>query len=375
MADLPDFQVFMKPAGNSCNLDCTYCYYNCQPHGERSGQRVMTDEVLEALTMQNIEASGTGEIFFTWHGGEPTLAGTGFYKKAVALQKKHLPRGGVIRNGIQTNGTLLDKEWCRFLADNNFAAGISIDGCERFHDAARLNHSGRGSFAQALKGFRMLKDHGVEPEILCVVSSLNAGEPLHIYDFFRSLGAKWITFLPLVIKDERTPSAVLPPTVGAGEFGDFLCTIFDEWVANDIGSVKIQIIEEALRTAFNPEHTLCIFKRECGGVPVVERNGDFYSCDHYVNSDNRIGNIMDIPIARLLAGDRQKAFGRAKLTTLPQYCLDCEVLEMCNGECPKNRFITTPTGEPGLNYLCTGYRRFFNHVRPFVEEVRGLTDI
>jgi len=330
----------------------------------------MSEKVLEEYVKQNIASAGHGPVFFAWHGGEPTLAGMDFYRKAVELQKRYQPDGIEIINGIQTNGTLIDDEWCRFLAENRFAVGISIDGPENLHNLNRRSLSGEGSFASASGAFQRLKEYGLEPEILCVVSSTNVGYPLDVYRYFREMGARWMTFLPLVIRDTDSNHGVLPPSVNSRRFGEFLCALFDEWVEHDIGLIKIQIIEEATRVAFNQEHTLCIFKKKCGGVPVIELNGDFYSCDHYVNDDHRIGNIMETPLADLLDSDRQKEFGAAKKTTLPQYCLECEVLDMCNGECPKNRFIATPSGEPGLNYLCEGYRLFFNHMRPFVEAVR-----
>jgi uncharacterized protein len=204
---------------------------------------------------------------------------------------------------------------------------------------------------------------------LCVVSEHNAGSALEIYNYFKALGAKWITFLPLVVKDVSRAGGVTPESVTPEKFGQFLCTIFDEWVEKDIGKIKVQIFEEAARVAFKMEHTLCIFKRECGGVPVVEKNGDFYSCDHFVTPEYKVGNISHRPLSELLDSEAQKSFGAAKRNTLPQYCIDCEVLDMCNGECPKNRFTQTPAGEPGLNYLCRGYRMFFNHVRPFVDAI------
>ena len=366
-----EYQAFIKPVGANCNLRCNYCYYNSSVKDiGGTGGAIMSEEVLEAYVKLNIAAAGSGPVFFAWHGGEPTLAGIDFYRKAVELQKRYQPDGIEIINGIQTNGTLVDDEWCRFLAENRFAVGISIDGQENLHNKNRRSLSGEGSFAPASGGFQRLKEYGLEPEILCVVSSTNADYPLDVYRYFRELGARWMTFLPLVIRDNDSYHGVLPLSVAPRRFGEFLCALFDEWVEHDIGLIKIQIIEEATRVAFNQEHTLCIFKKECGGVPVIELNGDFYSCDHYVNDDHRIGNIMETPLEGLLCSDRQRAFGKAKWTTLPRYCLECEVLDMCNGEFPKNRFITAPSGEPGLNYLCEGYRLFFNHMRPFVDAVR-----
>jgi uncharacterized protein len=329
----------------------------------------MKDEVLENYICQHMEAATDPVITFSWHGGEPMLAGLDFYRKVVELQKKFSKAGRKIINGLQTNGSLVHEEWCRFLARENFVVGISMDGPETLHDRFRRMKDGKPTFRQVIRGFDLLVIHGIDPEILCVVNAENVKYPMEIYRYFRQLGVSFITFLPLVERMAGKSSGISSRSVPATAFGDFLCTIFDAWVVNDIGKVKIQVFEEALRTAFRQDHTLCIFKRTCGGVPVVEHNGDFFSCDHFVDKEHCIGNIRDLSLAEMLDGKRQRAFGQAKLNTLPRYCLKCDVRDMCNGECPKNRFIDTPDGEPGLNYLCAGYKKFFNHCRPFVEEV------
>jgi len=365
-----EFQIFVKPAGALCNLRCRYCYYldkKALYRGE--GTSIMNDDVLEKYIIQHIEASTEETIFFSWHGGEPLLAGIDFFTKAVAFQKKHKPSGRTILNGVQTNATLIDWDWASFLAEEKFVVGISIDGPGDLHNRFRTNPEGGPSLHRVLKGYDILQRYRIRSEILCVVNSQNVRFPLVINDFFKELGAKYITFLPLVERRPRTKSGVSRASVPSLEFGKFLISIFDEWVERDIGEIKIQIFEEAARTAFNQEHTLCIFKENCGGVPVVEHSGDFYSCDHYVNNSNLIGNITNGTIGGFLDSDRQKAFGRAKSLTLPRYCIECGVRAMCNGECPKNRFITTPECEPGLNYLCSGYKTFFNHCRPFVEAI------
>jgi len=330
---------------------------------------MMSPDLLEKYIIQHIEASTEPVINFSWHGGEPTLAGLDFYRKVVELQKKHCPSGRQIINGIQTNGTLINEEWCRFLASENFIVGISIDGPEQLHDLYRVYRNHEPSFHRVIRVYENIRKHNVATEILCVLNADNVQHPQEVYGFFRNLGASFITFLPLVERLSADSTEVTKESVPAETFGKFLCAIFDAWVENDIGRIKVQIFEEAARTAFNQDHTLCIFKRTCGGVPVMEHNGDFYSCDHYVNANHLLGNIKDIHLKDLLDSERQKAFGQAKLNTLPGYCLDCEVRDMCNGECPKNRFISTPDGEPGLNYLCEGYKLFFQHCRPFVEAV------
>jgi len=365
-----EFQIFVKPAGPACNLDCAYCYYldKAVLFGEDKVYH-LSDEMLEIYPRQHMEATTEPVITFSWHGGEPLRAGLNFYRQAVALQKKYNHSGRKIVNGIQTNGTLINEEWCRFLAGEQFMVGVSIDGPEELHDIYRLTKDGKSTFKQVIRGYDQLVIHGIDPEILCVVNAENVNFPMEVYRFFRQLGTPFITFIPLVEKQMTNPATVSLKSVPAEAFGHFLCTIFDEWVRSDIGRVKVQLFEEATRTAFKQPHTLCIFKPVCGGVPVVEHNGDFFSCDHFVTPEHYLGNIREIALADLLDSDRQKAFGQAKLITLPKYCLECEVRDMCNGECPKNRFINTPDGEPGLNYLCAGYRQFFNHCRPFVEAV------
>ncbi len=422
-----EFQVFAKPAGPVCNLDCQYCYYldkqRLYPKGESFR---MPDDLLEGYIVQHIHACTEPVIHFSWHGGEPTVLGLDFFRKIVTIQRKHEPAGRRILNGMQTNGTLLDDDWCRFLAAEGFAVGISIDGPREMHDRYRRTKDGRPVHEQTMRGYRLLRQHEVPCEILCVVGAHNVEFPSDVYRFFRQLGAPYLSFLPLV---ERRPegervceepvrrgmglgsptqnSALGVPfrpmdhrqdadatirhgqdaratfrtsseggvserTVPAEAWGSFLCAIFDEWVARDIGRVKIQIFEEAVRPAFQQEHTLCIFKEVCGGVPVVEHNGDFYCCDHYTDREHRLGNIRETRLARLLDSPAQQAFGRAKRDSLPHCCQVCEVRAMCNGECPKNRFLVTPDGEPGLNYLCAGYKRFFTHCQPFVAQVGAL---
>jgi uncharacterized protein len=365
-----EFQVFVKPVGAECNLRCRYCYYlDKKELNKQTGAIRMSDNILEKYIIEHIGASTETDICFSWHGGEPAMAGLDFFRKVVTLQQKHKPSGRNIRNGIQTNATLLNDEWCRFLANENFFAGVSIDGPEEMHNKFRISMDKTGSFSNAFKGYELLKKHNVKTELLTVVNAENVIYPIEIYDFLRTLESEYITFLPLVQRDTVSDSRASSVSVVPVAFGTFLTTVFDEWVIRDIGRIKIQIFEEAARTSFNQEHTLCIFKKTCGGVPVVERNGDFYSCDHFVDRVHLIGNINERSLAGMLDSSEQKAFGMAKLNTLPRYCLDCEVRDMCNGECPKNRFIRTPAGEPGLNYLCQGYKLFFNHIKPFVDAI------
>jgi uncharacterized protein len=365
-----EFQIFVKPIGATCNLRCEYCYYLEKKKLYQGNESfLMTDDVLERYIIQHIEASTEKAIGFSWHGGEPLLAGLDFFRKIVSLQRKYLPAGRLIVNGIQTNGTLIDKNWCRFLSDENFVVGISIDGPGDMHNKFRITGDKKQTLHQVLRGYELLQKHNILCEILCVVNANNVKYPLVVYNLFKQLGVKYISLLPLVEQSKTSPSGVSHNSVPSVEFGIFLSTIFDEWVEKDIGKIKVQLFEEAFRPAFNQEHTLCIFKENCGGVPVVEHNGDFYSCDHYVDGAHLLGNIMERSLISFLDSERQKVFGQAKSLLLPRYCHECEVRPMCNGECPKNRFIKTPDDESGLNYLCSGYKYFFTHCQPFIEAI------
>ena len=365
-----EFQIFVKPVGPRCNLNCTYCYYlkkmDLYPEGKPI---IMSGNILEKYIIQVIEATTSDVINFSWHGGEPLLAGTGFFRRAVELQMKHLPAGKSIMNGIQTNGTLINPEWCRFFKDHHFMIGISIDGPGHLHNRNRVSGNGRPTLDSVLKGYELLRKYNIPVEILCVVNSENVRHPLIVYNFLKELGPGHITFIPLVDRNRDTETGVSLDSVPSHEFGIFLTTIFDEWVSKDIGKLKIQVFEEMIRPAFGQEHTLCIFKKECGGVPILEYNGDFYSCDHYVSKEYLVGNITKRTVSEMLDAPEQESFGKAKSATLPRYCIECPVKNMCNGECPKNRFISTPDGDGGLNYLCGGYKNFFIHCRPFVEAI------
>jgi len=364
------FQVFVKPAGAACNLACRYCYYlGSGRGGPGGGPARMPEDLLEDYIAQHIAASSDEIIRFSWHGGEPTVLGVDYFRKIVEIQRAYRPAGRTIANGMQTNGTLLDEEWGRFLAAEGFSVGLSLDGPRELHDRYRLARDGTSTFDATMRGYEILRRHGVPTDILCVVSAENVRRPLDVYGYFREIGASYVTFLPLVERRPDAPGGVSPDTVPAEAWGDFLCSVFDEWVARDIGRIKIQVVEEAARTAFGQEHSLCIFRPVCGDIPVLERNGDFYSCDHFVDEAHRVGNIRETPLVELLENPAQLAFGLAKLENLPLVCRACEVLMMCNGECPKNRFAHAPGGEPGLNYLCAGYKKFFDRVRPFVAEV------
>ncbi|MDD4032035.1 MAG: anaerobic sulfatase maturase [Bacteroidales bacterium] len=369
---LSDFQIFAKPIGPVCNLDCAYCYYLDKKNLWPESTFRMSDQVLETYLTQHIQACSDAVIFFSWHGGEPLMAGLNYFRKIVDLQKKLLPPGKTILNGIQTNGTLLDEIWCRFLKEEGFMVGLSLDGPKEFHDRFRTDKKGEPTHDKVLRAFRLLSDASIPCEVLCVVNSCNVMYPEKLYHFFKETGIKYLTFLPLVEYCPDLPGQVSQMSVPSDLFGSFLCTVFDEWKEKDIGQIKIQIFEETLRTAFGQEHSLCVFRPVCGRVPVIEHNGDFYSCDHFVDPEHRLGNIMDTHLAQMLESLAQSDFGKAKQGCLPACCLRCEVKDMCNGACPKDRFIRTSEGDPGLNYLCSGYKKFFTHCRPFVNQVAEL---
>ncbi|NSW57539.1 MAG: anaerobic sulfatase maturase [Armatimonadetes bacterium] len=368
-----DFQVFAKPAGPACNLACHYCYYLEKEQLFPGDMPLkMPDDLLELYIAQHIEASPGPVIRFSWHGGEPTILGLDYFRRIVAIQRRHTPAGRRIENGIQTNGTLLNEDWCRFLADENFAVGISIDGPRELHDLHRVTRDGESAWERTMRGYELLRSHGVDCDVLCVVGAHNAVHPTRVYRFLKSIGARYLTFLPLVVRQPDSGTGASALSVPPAAWGEFLCTIHEEWQRQDIGKVGIQIFDEAVRPALGQDHALCIFSRKCGNIPVVEHNGDFYSCDHFVDPEHLVGNIREQPLVELLESPAQRAFGRAKSSTLPRYCRDCPVLEMCNGGCPKDRFLLTPDGEPGLNYLCEGYRRFFTSLRPFLTALATL---
>ena len=367
------YQIFAKPIGSLCNLHCQYCYY-LDKHSLYPDEKSfrMPDDILEQYILQHIQTCPDPVIQFAWHGGEPTLLGLDYFQKIVQLQRKHQPSDRRIVNGIQTNGTLMDEEWCRFLAAERFAVGISLDGPQELHDTYRLTGGGEPAFGRAMRGYEVLRKHGILCDILCVVHSRNVRQPTEVYHFFKSIQASYIGFLPLVEREPDMEGAVTSRSATPEAFGAFLCTVFDEWRSQDIGRVKVQIFEETAATALGQEHTLCIFKRTCGDVPVIEHNGDFFSCDHFVDREHLLGNIRETSLLDLLESPVQRSFGQAKWDTLPRYCLECEVLSLCNGGCPKDRIFRTPDGEEGLNYLCAGYKRFFTHCQPFLAELTAL---
>lgn len=366
-----EFQVMVKPVGAVCNLDCGYCYYlKKKDLYPKTKSFRMADDLLEEYIVQHIEACPIELIFFTWHGGEPTILGIDYFRRIVELQQKHLPPGRKILNGIQTNGTLLDEEWCRFLARHGFQVGISMDGPKELHDRYRITKKRKSTHKQVMQAYRLLRKYRIECDVLCVVHHINVRQPATVYRFFKEIGVKFMQFLPLVMRQDGNGTSA--ETVPADDYGKFLCTIFDEWTRHDIGRIVIQNFDEAIRPFLGVEHALCVLRETCGDAVVVEHNGDFYSCDHFVEPEHRLGNIRETPLVELLESPEQRAFGRRKQDGLPRFCLECEVLSSCNGGCPKDRFARTPDGEEGLNYLCAGFKRFFTYSRPFLQRMARL---
>ena len=356
--------VMLKPAGAACNLRCSYCYYldkkNLYPESKSC---LLSDELLEKFTKDYLESQTMQQVLFTWHGGEALLRNIDFYKKALALQKQY-GRGIQIDNSLQTNGVLLTDEWCRFLKDNNFLVGISIDGPEHCHDRYRKGINNEPSFQKVMRGIELLKKHGVEYNVMAVVNDYNVNYPLEFYRFFKSIDCRFIQFSPIV---ERINGQPAPWNVPASQWGDFLIAIFNEWVKQDVGQYFVQYFDSTLANWVGADPGTCTLARYCGHAGVMEFNGDVYSCDHFVFPSYKLGNIRRKTLTEMMYSPEQNQFGRSKYTQLPRRCKECEVLFACHGECPKNRISRTKDGEDGLNYLCEGYYRFYKYVAPYME--------
>ncbi len=376
------FNVMVKPTGPVCNLNCTYCYYlekkNIYP-GKHDFR--LEEALLEDFIRQYIEGQEVPAVTFTWQGGEPTLLGINYFKKVIELQKKYAG-GKSIENAFQTNGTMLNDDWCKFFADNNILVGISIDGEEHNHDFFRKTNSGGTTFRKVMKGIELLHKNRVEFNTLSCVNSYNVHYASESYRFLKRIGSGFIQFLPVVERTVKQPVdsllSLVPPgfgplasvtewSVGPKDFGKFLITIFDEWVRNDVAKCYVQIFDTTLANYVGEMPGLCVFSETCGDALVMEHNGDLFSCDHFVYPEYFLGNIADIPIVDMVTSQRQFDFGIDKRNKLPGYCLQCDVRYACHGECPKHRFITTPDGQPGLNYLCEGYKMFFHHAEPYMD--------
>ncbi len=372
-----------KPSGAVCNMDCTYCFYlEKEKLYPRAGKKWrMDDAALELYVSQYIEAQDVPQVNFAWQGGEPTLMGVGFYRRAVQLQNRYA-NGKTITNAFQTNGMLLDDEWGEFLAENHFLVGISIDGPRALHDRYRVDRGGKPTFDRVMAGLDILKQHEVEFNTLTALNSNNADHPLEVYRFLKGAGSRFMQFIPIVeriapdVPEDQLKligpkyvgdASVTEWSVGPTQYGDFLCAVFDTWVRHDVGRYFVQMFDVTLASWMGQPPGLCVFAATCGDALAIERNGDLYSCDHFVYPEYRLGNVREVSIREMATSAPQVEFGLAKRDLLPDYCRKCEFRRACHGGCPKYRFTTTPDGEEGLNYLCPGYKKFFRHATPYMQ--------
>ena len=359
----PAFHILAKPTGAICNLDCKYCFYLSKEELYKGSTFRMTDEMLETYIRQLIESHAVPEVTVAWQGGEPTLMGLDFFKRSIVFEKKYAKPGMKINNTIQTNGTLIDDEWAAFFKENNFLVGLSIDGPREMHDFYRINKQGEPTFDQVMRGLSFLQKHGVEWNALTTLHHANAEHPIEVYRFLRDeCKAEFVQFIPIVERLEPNNETVSDRSVTAEQYGKFLVGVFEEWVKHDIAKVYVQMFDVALANWHGEPSGLCVHSKTCGGALAIEHNGDLYSCDHFVNPQNKLGNIKEKHMLELVGSDQQIKFGNDKYDALPKYCRECKVRFACHGGCPKDRFIKTPDGESGLNYLCAGFKIFFNHV-------------
>lgn len=376
--------VMAKPAGAACNLACKYCYYlekkQLYPNDTR---QVMSDELLEQFIKQYIESQTMQQIQFCWHGGETLMRPLSFYQKAMRLQQ-HYAQGRHIDNIIQTNGTMIDARWAKFFRDNGWLVGVSIDGPQEFHDEYRKSRTGKPSWHNVMRGIDCLNKYQVDWNAMAVVNDFNADYPIEFYQFFKSIGCHYLQFTPIVERiyqhtdgrhlasvEEYSDAPLADFSVTPQQWGNFLCTLFDQWVRTDVGTTFIQLFDVTLANWMGIDGSLCTMAKQCGHAGVMEYNGDVYSCDHYVFPQYKLGNIRNHTLTEMMYSDTQRRFGQNKYLSLPQQCKQCSFLFACNGECPKNRFVTTSKGEQGLNYLCKGYFQFFQHVAPYMDFMKN----
>ena len=375
--------IMVKPVGSVCNLRCDYCYYLEKQHlYANEGRQMLSDELLERFIREYIESQTTPEVLFTWHGGEPLVRPLAFYEKVVRLQQRYA-RGRRIANSLQTNGTLINDDWARFFHDQGWLIGVSLDGPEAYHDAFRRTRGGGPSFRNVIRGIDILNRHAVEWNALAVANRLNGDHPLSFYRFFKNIGCQYIQVTPVVERlahhdDGRQLASLVdegqlaPFSIRPKQWGNFLCTIFDEWVRHDVSMFFFNIFDATLANWVGVAPGLCTMAKHCGHAGVMEHNGDVYSCDHFVFPEYKLGNIHEQSLVEMMYSERQRRFGRAKADSLPTQCRECQWLNACHGECPRNRFIHTANGEPGLNYLCEGYRQYFSHVAPYMDVMKRL---
>ncbi len=371
------FHVMAKPTGSLCNLECAYCFFLKKEQLYPESTFHMSDEVMESYIRQTIEAQRVPRVTIAWQGGEPTLMGLDFFKRAMEVEKKYQKPYVQIENTLQTNGVLLDDEWCQFLHDQGFLVGLSLDGPREMHDAYRRDKKGQPVFDKVVKAVQLMQKHEVNFNILCTVNAVNSQHPLKVYKFFRDeLEARYLQFIPIVERDNESGyqegTKVTDRSVQPEVYGRFLIEIFDEWVRRDVGKMFVLLFDGVLASYVRGYSTLCIFRPICGDGVALEHNGDLYSCDHYVEPNYFLGNIQKMPLVDLVGSEKQRKFGSDKSKTLPHYCKECKFLFTCHGECPKNRVLNTPDGEPGLNWLCSGLKEFFKHTE---EPMKMMADL
>ena len=391
----PAFHLLAKPSGSTCNIDCAYCFFLSKEALYPNDKHRMSEATLEAYISQLLESHRTPEVIVAWQGGEPTLMKLDFFRRAVELVERYRRPGQTVQHTFQTNGILIDDDWCAFFKEHNFLVGLSVDGPRELHDTYRNDRRGQGTFDLVMRGWRLLRQYGVEFNILCTVNAANEKHGSTVYRFFRDeLGAKWVQFIPIVERateatvqianqgwSERpgqkrllytqTGNLVTARTVGSEQYGRFLIDVFEEWVRHDIGKVYVQLFDVTLEAYFG-RHLLCIHAPTCGFGPALESNGDLYSCDHFVEPGFLLGNIHQTHMQKMVSSPEQQKFGRDKRDTLTAQCRRCEVRPLCNGGCPKDRFALSRDDEPGQNYLCSGLELFFTHTRPAMRTMAEL---
>jgi uncharacterized protein len=380
------FHIMAKPIGPICNLDCKYCFYlEKEKLYPDTRNWAMSPETLERYVQQYIAAQPANEVHFAWQGGEPTLLGVDFFRSVVAVQQKYAD-GKVIHNALQTNGTSIDDEWGEFLAQHRFLVGISVDGPRELHDCYRVDKGQAPTFDRVVRGLAKLREYKVDFNTLTAVHRENSKYPLEVYSFLKEIGSGFMQFIPIVERKTAEPASdgliLIQPSferpaevtewsVEAEAYGNFMTCIFDEWVRQDVGRYFVQLFDVALESWLGLEQSLCVFRETCGSAMAMEHTGDVYSCDHFVYPEHKLGNIIDDGLERMATSPQQDNFGNNKRDSLPRMCRECEVRFACNGECPKHRFLNTPEGEPGLNYLCAGYKHLFKHIDPYMRFMAG----
>lgn len=388
------FNIMIKPAGSLCNLDCNYCYYLDKAEIYGGKEPVMTLEMLETCIREYIAANDVQEVMFNWHGGEPLVLGLDFYRKAVALEQKYAG-DKIIRNTIQTNGTLLTQEWASFFRDNDFLVGISVDGPQDIHDKYRKDKGGAPTFDKVMRGVSLLYRNNVQYNTMTTVNHASEGRGLEVYEFLKSIGSRYMQFMPVVehvkypagkngkplkyarphiVDPSEEGASIAPWSVGSMAFGKFMCEIFDSWVLADVGRYFVNLFDAALARWCGVMPGTCAYAETCGGNSVIEHNGDVYPCDHFVYPQYRLGNILENDLRTMMTSQEQVRFGISKRNSLPGRCVRCRYRFACNGECPKHRFNVTESGQTGLNALCDGYFMFYSYVEPYMDKMKELLD-